>query len=219
MRVEVIGRNHNVLSIKLHDPIDYKSFKENAYNGRYFGYLDVWLKGSRTDEQRKHYFALIEDIHRHTGERKALIIMRMKYLYMLENDLDQEPSMADNKMKKEDAAKLIQTIINFCIENDIPTRNNKAYMSEFDSKVLYTLTMKRKCWICEKFGDIAHVETVGMGRNRQKIDHTKHTFMCLCRQHHQEQHQIGINHFMDKYHIPGGINLSKESLKELGVMR
>ncbi|MFC0232729.1 putative HNHc nuclease [Vagococcus entomophilus] len=33
----------------------------------------------------------------------------------------------------------------------------------------------------------APIETVGSGRNRKQIDHTKHHFMSLCRKHHQKE--------------------------------
>lgn len=215
MKVEIIEQKEDILTLKLHSKLDVRTLVENAENGRYFAYLDPWLKGSRSREQLKHYWALIGDIHDYTGERKGFIVHKMKYLYMLENDTDKEPSMADNKLKKEDATNLIQIIIDYCIEHDIPLKNQ--YTDYFDTKQIYALTMKRQCVICAKpHSEIHHVQAVGAGRNRKKIDHSKHQVLALCRQHHTESHTIGQDTFLDRYALEP-IRLSPEQVKELGL--
>jgi hypothetical protein len=93
----------------------------------------------------------------------------------------------------------------------------KVTAGQATANMLYMLTINRACWICGKHADIAHVEAVGAGRDRNKIDHTKHRFMALCRSHHNQQHVMGINSFMQRYHIKP-IQLEKSDLKKLGVM-
>ena len=218
MRCEILEINDDIMTVKAFDDINIQTLYDNAYNGRYFAYVEPLLVGTTTDEQRKHYWALINDISEYTGEPQWKIVLNMKYLYMMSYDQTKEPSMARNKMKSSEARKLIQTIIDYALDNDIPLRND--YLSQMETKQLYKMAMKRICWICNKpNSDIAHYEAVGMGRNRETIDHTQHKFMCLCREHHQEQHTIGIEEFCDKYHLQGGIYLNKESLKQLGVGR
>lgn len=215
MRVEVLSQKGDILGIKLLDELDTQEFEKNAHNGRFFAYLEPLIKGTTTDQQRKHWYALIKDISDYTGDNKALIIMKMKYYFMMQEDYPKEPSLARNKMKIEDTNKLLQLVIDYCIENDIPLRNN--YSDLMTDKQHFAMTMKRICWVCNKpNGEIAHYESVGMGRSRDKIDHTKHKFMCLCRQHHNEQHQIGMDTFLSKYKLVP-INLSKENIKELGL--
>ncbi|SUM32084.1 phi PV83 orf 19-like protein [Staphylococcus gallinarum] len=53
----------------------------------------------------------------------------------------------------------------------------------------------------EPGADLAHYQAVGRGRNRNKIDHINNKVLALCRKHHTEQHQIGINTFNDKYYL------------------
>ena len=70
----------------------------------------------------------------------------------------------------------------------------------------------RKCVICGNPADLAHYEAVGMGRNRNRIDETKFRYMSLCRIHHVEQHTIGIESFVQKYHIVP-VKLTADELK------
>ncbi|MGV3043490.1 putative HNHc nuclease, partial [Staphylococcus rostri] len=49
--------------------------------------------------------------------------------------------------------------------------------------------------------DLAHLEAVGRGRDRTKINHYGNKVLALCRDHHTEQHTIGIKSFNEKYHL------------------
>ncbi|MGV3043505.1 putative HNHc nuclease, partial [Staphylococcus rostri] len=49
--------------------------------------------------------------------------------------------------------------------------------------------------------DLAHLEAVGRGRDRTKINHYGNKVLALCRDHHSEQHVIGIKSFNEKYHL------------------
>ena len=216
MNVEIIAQKGDLLTVKLHSELDLDVIEKNAHNGRFFAYLEPVIKDTTTDLQRKHYWALIGDISEYTGDPKWRIVLNMKYLYMVENDVTKEPSMARNKMKRSEAAKLIQVIIDYCLDNDIPLQNN--YVDEMTSKQLFKMTMKRICWVCGKHAQIHHVNAVGMGRNRNAYEnHADHLYMALCSNCHSEAHGIGQKTFEAKYHIQG-IKLSKENLKELNVM-
>lgn len=216
MNVEIIAQKGDLLTVKLHSELDVESLETNAYGGRFFAYLEPVLKDTTTDLQRKHYWALIGDISEYTGDPKWQIVLRMKYLYMLVNDKKKEPSMARNAMKSSDARLLIQTIIDYALEHDIPLK--KDYLSQMEEKQLFAMTMKRKCWLCGKHADIHHVDSLGAGRNRDTYQHhDKHQYMALCREHHQLVHQMGKRTFEQKYHVKG-IQLSQANLKELGVI-
>jgi|TARA_R100000084_G_C4619409_1_gene132348 hypothetical protein len=49
--------------------------------------------------------------------------------------------------------------------------------------------------------DAHHLDTIGMGSNRKKDCIEDFSCVPLCRQHHQEWHQIGNTEFEDKYHL------------------
>ena len=99
MRVEILSQKGDILGIKLLDELDTKEFEKNAHNGRFFAYLEPLIKGTTTDQQSKHWYALIKDIADYTGENKALIIMKMKYYFMMQEDYPKEPSLARNKIR------------------------------------------------------------------------------------------------------------------------
>ncbi|PKE55327.1 putative HNHc nuclease, partial [Macrococcoides caseolyticum] len=49
----------------------------------------------------------------------------------------------------------------------------------------------------------------GAGRNRNEIDHYGNEVLALCRSHHSEQHQIGIDSFNEKYHLDEWIKVDE----------
>ena len=136
---------------------------------------------------------------------------------MQEQGLDEYPSLARNRMKKTVATELITWLIEFMIQNEIPFRKQQFYLTADTSRMLFALTMKRICFVCGKeHSHLHHYDAVQRGRNRNKIDHTKHRFMMLCANHHQEAHNLGNKEFCSKYHLKP-IKLSKENLKDLGI--
>lgn len=217
MKVEITNFNDREATVRLLEPMD-KAIFNNTYKGRFFGYLDLWKKGSSTDEQRKHYWALVNDYVLFTGEPQWRVNLNFKALWHMATESNQEPSVARGKMNQKDVAKWLQIIIEFMIDNEIPFHHPTGYVPADVSRFLYKLTMNRLCVVCGKpHADIAHFSgTVGMGRNRNKIDHTQSTFLALCREHHTMQHQIGEQSFLEKFQLVP-LKLSKEDLKKLGV--
>lgn len=217
MRGEIISQNNDVIEVKLFDELDVQSVKKQAINGRYFVTVDVFEKDSITNEQRKHLYALFGDIAEYIGLPLDHVEAERKYQFMLDEGLSELPSLGYNNMKKVMASKFIEHTIMYCIDNDIPFRKENWYLDQATSKMLFALTMKRICWVCgTKGSQLAHYEAVGLGRNRNKIDHTKHHFMCLCHDCHTKQHQMGVERFMKLHHIKP-IRLSAEYLKELNI--
>src|SRR5699024_2935111 len=140
-----------------------------------------------------------------------------RYNFMQEQGLDEYPSLARNRMKKTVATELITWLIEFMIQNEIPFRKQQFYLTADTSRMLFALTMKRICWVCgKKHSHLHHYDAVQRGHDRTKIDHTKHRFMMLCADHHQEIHNLGNKAFCEKY-ILSPIKLDKKNLKELNI--
>ena len=57
--------------------------------------------------------------------------------------------------------------------------------------------------MCGRPGEIHHVDAIGMGRDRRRVDDRRMRKICLRREHHTEAHKIGQPAFMDKYHVHG----------------
>ena len=194
--------------------IDWHAVNRKA-TGKAILYLEDRDKIS--DEQRKLLFALWRDYETYTGVPLDAVEAWFKYEYMLHADLDGLPSVSRNGMSKHLATDFITFTLEYYLNNGIPFAQADWYKGADINRVCYAMLMRRICFVCgREESDRAHVETVGMGRNRNEIDHSKHHFMCLCREHHQEQHTIGIQSFMNKHHIVP-IKLDAETVKILGM--
>ena len=152
-----------------------------------------------TDKQRRKIFALVNDIEAHTGNPSEYIRgMFIHYLQAL-HGTEERISMAS--CSKREASDLIDVIITWIFQNHIPMNYKTSDLMRNDNYFIYLSTVKRKCVICGVKGELAHKEAVGAGRNRRKIDHYDHHILCLCRKHHQIQHDMGIDSFNKKYHL------------------
>ena len=152
-----------------------------------------------TVKQRKKIFALVNDIEAHTGQpRDWLREMFQDYVTFL-NGYSKRLSLSDCTRKQ--AGELIDVILEWVFINDIPLNYKTSDLMKNDQTFLYLATVHRKCVICGKYGELAHYHAVGRGRNRRKIDHTDNRVLALCREHHQMQHDMGLDSFNAKYHL------------------
>ena len=152
-----------------------------------------------TDKQRRKIFALVNDIERHTGQpRDDLREMFADYVRFIYG-YPERISLAD--CSKKTAGQIITVILEWVFLHDIPLNYKTSDLMKEDNYFIYLSTVKRKCVICGVKGELAHKEAVGAGRNRRKIDHYDHHILCLCRKHHQIQHDMGIDSFNKKYHL------------------
>ena len=152
-----------------------------------------------TVKQRKKIFALVNDIEGHTGQpRDWLRLMFQDYLTTLKG-YSKRLSLSDCTRKQ--AGELIDVILEWIFINDIPLNYKTSDLMKQDQTFLYLATVHRKCVICGKYGELAHYHAVGRGRNRRKIDHTDNKVLALCREHHQMQHDMGMDSFNAKYHL------------------
>ena len=152
-----------------------------------------------TVKQRKKIFALLNDIEAHTGSpREDMKEMFTDFIVTL-NGYSKRLSLSDCTRKQ--AGELIDTIMAWVFQNDIPLNYKTSDLMKQDQTFLYLATVHRKCVICGKYGELAHYHAVGRGRNRRKIDHTDNRVLALCREHHQTQHDMGMDSFNAKYHL------------------
>ena len=152
-----------------------------------------------TIQQRKKIFALLNDIYLFTGQPQE--DLRQQFQFYLEMIKGYERISLTNTTRHI-ASELIDTIIAWVFQNDIPLNYKTSDLMKQDQTFLYLATVHRKCVICGKSSsDLAHRYAVGRGRNRNEIDHYGNEVLALCRRHHNEQHQIGIDTFNEKYHL------------------
>ncbi|PTI80630.1 hypothetical protein BU064_00255 [Staphylococcus succinus] len=152
-----------------------------------------------TGKQRRKIFAMIRDIYNHYGQP-------MDYLrYMFQKQLEflnsyEQISLSDCGRRQ--ASELIELILDFIFTHNVPMNKATSNLLSNDKYFIYKSTISRLCVICgAPNSDLAHRYAVGKGRNRNKINHTDNQVLALCRKHHTEQHQIGMDTFNNKYHL------------------
>lgn len=168
-----------------------------------------------TVQQRRFIYALLGDIYDFTYQP----IESLKQVFKLRYEAltGQKISLADYSSNTVDDVTLYaDIIINFMFEFDIPFSKGYEILPQNRAYFYYKCCVKRKCFICGKRADIHHFEAIGMGANRRHHDHSKHTFMALCREHHNEIHQVGSATFVNKYHVES-IKLNEKAIKRLNL--
>lgn len=169
-----------------------------------------------TKAQNGMIHGLFNDISLYTGYPQEWVKELLKAMFAGEKGIETF-SLKNYKISQVFAGEFIEYILEFCFENEIPFKYQQFHLASDITRVLFLYLKHRACFVCGKpHADMAHYEAVGMGRNRKKIDHSKHRFMTLCREHHQEQHNIGLTEFMQKY-VLVPIKLTPEQVKEFKI--
>ena len=152
-----------------------------------------------TDKQRRKIFALLKDIYNHFAQ--PLDYLRYMFQKQLEFLHGYEPISLSNCSRRQ-ASELIELILDFIFANNIPIHKATSELMSNDKYFIYKSTINRICVVCgAKNADLAHYQAVGRGRNRNKIDHYGNKVLALCREHHQTQHDMGMDNFNAKYHL------------------
>ncbi|WP_054722354.1 putative HNHc nuclease [Lacticaseibacillus nasuensis] len=175
--------------------------------------VDLQVEDGRSisPDQRRKIWALLRDISDFTGDvidyTEDLLKGYTRQIFGIE-----AYSLSDCSMTT--ASNMIYTILEFCFRNDIPFKTRTWDMIPNDYARQWFCLRFKKCVICGKPADLAHFETVGMGRNRYAINELDYHWMSLCRVHHTEQHATGIDSFIAKYHIKP-IKLDADQLRKI----
>lgn len=154
-------------------------------------------------QQRKFIYALFRDISNWSGDLPEYVKQVFKMWFEQWKDLD-EFSLRD--VEKSVAAGLITFMLDFVAEHNVPLsfKPLDALEPEDVAHFEYACLMNKCCVICgKKPSDLHHLDTIGQGVDRRKTNHLKHRAVQLCRIHHNEAHSLGIETFLNKYHING----------------
>jgi len=185
----------------------------------------AWLDFELVDKrkarvsQRKLFFALLHDIENHFVVPQDFL-KQMFYTQYSIYTAGKEISLSDTtESSVSDANVLLDLVIDFMFTWRVPFKEGYELLPKDQEYYLFECCRHRICMICgQEHSDIHHVDVLGSGMNRNKVDHTKRHVMCLCRKHHGEIEQIGPTKFANKYHVPvNGIKLDVETLKKIGV--
>lgn len=165
-------------------------------------------------EQRRLIFALCQDISNWCGHdvedlRRNILLIN----FIMKKDIEWF-SLSNVDMTT--ARLYIEFILDFCFEHDVPLSVELSRLAKEVSGYLYLCILHRKCACCGGKAEIHHADAIGMGRDRTKIDHTKHKLIALCRRHHDVAHKMGRYSFTAKYHLDG-IKVNAETIRKIGL--
>lgn len=155
---------------------------------------------SITGQQRKLIFALCNDIEAHTGQPRDY--MRQMFQDYVKFLYGYEERVSLSNCSRTIAKQIIEVMFEWIFTNAIPLNYKTSKLMKEDKNYLYWATVTRHCIICGKpHADLAHYEAIGRGMNRNKMNHYDKHVLALCREHHNEQHAMGVKSFDDKYHL------------------
>ena len=167
-------------------------------------------------DQRKKAYALLRDISLYTGYDTDQMKGVMKYAFIAKTGYP-EFSLADAEMVI--ARHFIDFLIEFCLEWNVPCQDSLLEKAEDIGNYLYLCLYHRKCCICGDQAEVHHAEDrIGLGRNRNEVNHVGMRAMALCRIHHMLCHDMGQKAFNERWHIYG-IKINKVLAKRLNLGR
>lgn len=206
------------LSVTINENINFDRL-ETIYYG-YEGPKEVELRfidpRRFSAEQRMFIYALIGDIFNATGQPSDF--MKEYFKIKFEGVTGRTISLSNNsKNTMSDATLFANIILEFIFENDIPFKKGYEILPFNQSYFFYLCIAHRMCCSCGKLhAHIHHVDAVGMGNNRNKIDNRNRRFMALCGECHQLIHEEGYKEFTEKRQLYA-IKLDEMTLKRLGL--
>ncbi|OFP27915.1 hypothetical protein HMPREF2997_03295 [Staphylococcus sp. HMSC057C08] len=153
-----------------------------------------------SDKQRRKIFALCNDIESHTGQPRDY----MRYLFMdyVEVLYGYEKRLSLSDCTRTQANQIIEVTLDWIFHNNIPLAYKTSDLLKQDKSFLYWSTVNRNCIICGKpHSDLAHHYAIGRGKNRKTMNHYGYEVLALCREHHQSQHNMGVESFDKLHHL------------------
>ena len=160
--------------------------------------VEIRLVDGRTisADQRRKIYAIIRDICEWNGDEPEWMKEYLKFTFCGEKCLKYF-SLSD--CEKTVATEFISYLIDFCFYHDICTRDTLLNLTDDVNKYLYSCLENRKCAVCNKRGEVHHVDRVGMGFDREQIVHIGMRAVCLCREHHIKAHENENKLFKDNH--------------------
>lgn len=217
--LKVVGYDSesNIVKVKLDETLNLERLNTYYSNdlSDVVGNLNLSDPRAFSYKQRALYRALLNDIYDKYGNDSNSTHEWFKEKYLSEfGKLISTKNGADTSV--EEMNNLIELVIDFMLERGVPFKKGYELLPRDESYFYYLCLKRRKCCICGKHADVCHVDVVGSGRNRKAIDHSELRFYAGCRSHHQEEHNLGINNFLNKYKITP-IKLNDADRKKLRI--
>lgn len=157
-----------------------------------------------TADQRKKIFAICGEIAIWSGHDKELV-RKVQTADFLRQNIEQLQLSAlslaiTGNCDKGTATLFIDYLINFCLENNVPTARPLQEYADDLERYTYAALLHKRCLVCGRKADLHHVSQIGAGYSRETKPQLGALVMPLCRVHHAEYHSIGRTAFEERYH-------------------
>lgn len=171
---------------------------------------------SITNAQRKFSFAVMRDIFEaqyggYDATNDGWLVteesVRQHFYSKYFERYGEEFTLSASKGRKYDANNFIDILMEFVDDNGVMIKDYRPleYMTDKAAyKHCYRALMNSTCAICGKpHADLHHVDTIGIGNNRDKVNHLGRYAIELCRKHHNELDSPNHDQkeFIEKYHL------------------
>lgn len=201
----------------IYAPIDVYKATHQGVKECYIDYID---SRALSGKQRRMCYSLINAIAEWSGSTTEEI----KEAFKLEFWAEKIDTLADKIFSLANApmslvAAFQKFLIGFILSNDVPLKFSLLEYVDDVKDYVYQCLIHKKCAICGKRADLHHIDAVGMGNDRNEVQHLGREVMSLCRVHHGEIHKLGKSEFLSRYHLNGGIEADKTILKIYGLKR
>lgn len=215
---KLVSIDGNRITFELKDELNIERLKRVFENHDGDRIAEIFFKDPRTftTQQRAFTFALMRDIAIYTGEQ--LETLKDVFYWQFRYYTGRNISLSNGSLNTvDDVATLDDLILDFIFENHIPFKQGYEIPPQNVQYYFYKCVMTRTCCNCGKrLADIHHVDAVGMGNNRKKINNSGRRFMSLCRECHTAIHIEGFTEFTEKRKLIA-ITISDKDLKRLGL--
>ena len=151
--------------------------------------------------QRRKIYATLRDISNHTGYDPESAKQVMKIEHMERTGRMEWFSLSDCSVTT--AREFINTLMDYALKEGIILTDTGLQRTDDIDTYLIQCIKYRRCCICGRKADLHHVDAIGMGRDRRRVDDSQSEVMALCREHHTVFHTLGLGRFMKMYAVYG----------------
>lgn len=153
-------------------------------------------------EQRRKAWALMTEIAAYQGQDKEDVYREQSAAFSIKNFESLQGHLFHlSTATVSEARDFINLLIEIIIEYGIPTKEPLYGLCDDLPRYMYACLINKKCAVCGKKAELHHYDRVGMGRNRNEINHIGMLAEAVCREHHREIDTIGQKAFDEKYHL------------------
>lgn len=186
-------------------------------------YVDLIDSRPLSDKQRRMCYALTQAIADWTGTSLDYTHSDRKKQFTFDY-AEKFPELTEKLFSLSNASMTLiceyqKYLIELILDFDIPLKFPLINYVDDIQHYTHMCVIHKKCAVCGRRAELHHADAVGMGNDRDKVQHLGREVISLCREHHSEIHTLGKADFMAKYHLNGGVIADRTILEIYGLRR